>query len=139
MEAQAVFGLKRGTVRIKRTEEEEEVATQSVDIEDGDRRHERFELGDGLLRKIEIVEQGNAEVDPWAEEGPRTHQAICTGFLSAPSVVFYLDSDDEGEQDKKKNRHMATVREDLTLENGQQTLGGQSGQVPSFLLNHLIS
>ena len=77
-------------------------------------------------------------MDPWAEQGPRTHQAICTGFLSAPSVAFYLDSEDEGEQDKK-NRHMATVREDLIPENGQQTLGGQSGQVPSFLLNHLIS
>lgn len=142
LEAQAVFGLKRGTVRIKRTKEAEEM-NQGVEKEEADGWGFRgeFELGDGLLRKIQVVEPRTAgEEEPWAEQGPRTHQAICTGFLSAPNVAFRLDSEDEGEQDKKKtNRHMATVREDLLPENGQQTLAGLSGKLPTFLLNHLVS
>lgn len=62
-------------------------------------------------------------------------EACCTGFLSAPTVLFYLDSDEDGEQANRNNRHVATVREDLIPnDDGQQKV-----QFPSFLLNHLVS
>lgn len=58
-----------------------------------------------------------------AGEEPET-QAFCTGFLSAPTLAFSIDSHqedgdeglDEGEGQRMKektNQHVATVREDL--------------------------
>jgi len=81
------------------------------------------------LRKVRI-ENPNDDQDESLNldsQPRRAHEAVCTGFLSAPNMVFYLDSDDEGDQDdpkKPKNRHMATIREDLMPEESQRAIDG---------------
>jgi len=131
-DAKEVFGLKRGTIKIKAKERmKEDKHEEIVDLKNIGQGlvEQTYEIQESLLRKVRI-ENPNDDQDESLNldsQPRRAHEAVCTGFLSAPNMVFYLDSDDEGDQDdpkKPKNRHMATIREDLMPEESQRAIDG---------------
>ena len=111
--APELFNIRRGVVRIKppRPPGPKDARTHLMPLDS------EFEIKCELLRKVEVRDRGQAC------EGAETI-AVCTGFLSAPTLVFGVDSNGG------KNRHIATVAENAL---------GPKGRAPAFLLSHLVS